>query len=64
MLCAFALLCGGRRWGGKIGRPRLLECLSKKCAYGLDKLCLPILPAHIKAARKHMLAGRCALQQG
>ncbi|SFW19061.1 hypothetical protein SAMN02910291_00333 [Desulfovibrio desulfuricans] len=37
MLCAFALLCGGRRWGGKIGRSRLLRiikqevCLCAEC---------------------------------
>lgn len=30
MLCAFALLCGGRRWGGKIGRSRLLRIIKQE----------------------------------
>ncbi len=30
MLCAFALFCGGKRWGGKIGRTRLLRITKQK----------------------------------
>ncbi len=64
MLCAFALLCGGRRWGGKIGRSRLLRiikqevCLCAECDIHARRC-----PAHMTTARERTLAGRCAGQQ-